>query len=191
MLTGWCGAATMTDVAIVRTIEDVKLICGIITADPARLESIRDSLTHKLGAIDIVSPVMPFDLTHYYDNEMGSPLWKQFVSFERAVQPDTLSSAKHITNDIEAEMAASSSSNCNRPVNLDPGYLEESKLVLASMKNFSHRTYQTNGVYCEVTLMYRHGKWCKLPWTFPDYASGRYDDFLTQVRTVLRQNKTR
>ena len=77
-----------------------------------------------------------------------------------------------------------------RPINLDPGYIESSKLVLASMKNFSHRICLADGVYAEITLMYRNGKWRHLEWTFPDFASGRYDRFLSEVRDRLARGKT-
>ncbi|MCP4534749.1 MAG: DUF4416 family protein, partial [Delftia sp.] len=73
----------------------------------------------------------------------------------------------------------------DRPINLDVGYVEPSKLVLASMKNFSHRIYLRDGVYAEVTLMFRKGLWEPLGWTFPDYRSGRYDAFLTAARDSL------
>ena len=54
------------------------------------------------------------------------------------------------------------------------------------MKDFAHRMYLGRGVYAEVTLFYRHGEWLKTEWTFPDYASGRYDAFLTAARSCLR-----
>ena len=68
-------------------------------------------------------------------------------------------------------------------------YITESKLVLASMKDFSHRIYLANGVYAEITLQYHHGCWEPLPWTFPDYGSGRYDAFLTAARKRLREQQ--
>ena len=74
-----------------------------------------------------------------------------------------------------------------RPINLDPGYVDSPKLVLASMKNFAHRVYLGSGVYAEVTLLHRRGRWTPLEWTFPDYASGRYWPFLDQVRRRLRE----
>lgn len=79
----------------------------------------------------------------------------------------------------------------SRPINLDVGYVDESKLILASMKNFSHRIYLSQGVYAELTLMYHKGRWDALGWTFPDYASGRYHNFLTQARDRLRQHLVR
>ena len=65
--------------------------------------------------------------------------------------------------------------------------MDSSKLVLASMKDFSHRIYLGRGVFAEVTLMFHKGAWEVLPWTFPDYASGRYDPFLTAARRHLRE----
>ena len=72
-------------------------------------------------------------------------------------------------------------------MNLDPGYVTVSKLVLASAKDFAHRIYLADGIYSEVTLTYVHGVWRSHPYTFPDYASGRYDGFLTAARESLRR----
>jgi hypothetical protein len=72
-----------------------------------------------------------------------------------------------------------------RPVNLDPGFIEPSKLVLASTKNFSHRIYIGNKMFAEVTLMYEKGSWRHFEFTFPDYRQSNYQDFLSKVRTRL------
>jgi len=64
--------------------------------------------------------------------------------------------------------------------------VEPAKLVLASMKHFAHRIYLGRGVYAEVTLLWSRGRWRPLEWTFPDYASGRYDAFLSAARDALR-----
>ncbi|OHC05433.1 MAG: hypothetical protein A2Z57_07205 [Planctomycetes bacterium RIFCSPHIGHO2_12_39_6] len=71
-----------------------------------------------------------------------------------------------------------------RPVNIDPGYINESRLILASTKDFSHRIYLKEGIYAEVTLNYRHGKYETFPWTFPDYKSQDYQNFFLQVREL-------
>jgi hypothetical protein len=181
---------------------DVRLICGMISADAALFDQAAEALAQTFSQIDLRSEIMVFDFTHYYDAQMGSPLWRQFVSFSRPVQPDILASAKVATNRIEAEFTArlagippqpgaavpQNGTRPARPINLDVGYLDESKLILASMKNFSHRIYLGMGVYAELTLMYHKGRWDSLGWTFPDYASGRYHPFLTQVRSRLRQH---
>jgi hypothetical protein len=160
--------------------QPVKFICGMIAGDTALLDRAQLALGELLGAADLLSPIYPFDTTDYYEPEMGPGLLRQFVTFDLPASPERLAEIKVATNAIEAAFAADS--NLTRPVNLDPGYLTRAKLVLASMKNFAHRIYLRDGVYAEVTLIYKHGHWEAAPWTFPDYASGLYDDFLNQAR---------
>ena len=164
----------------------VKLICGMISAEQLVLDEVADALAAGFGPIDLTSEPVPFDFTHYYDESMGRPLWRQFVSFAGLIPAEAIIDAKVRTNAIEAEFAARPSSVVRRPINLDPGYIEASKLVLASMKDFSHRIYLGRGVYAEVTLMHRKRRWEPLAWTFPDFASGRYDAFLTEAQDLLR-----
>jgi len=166
----------------------IKLICGMISAEAGVFDAATSALSEAFGPVDLSSEVMDFDFTHYYDAEMGSPLLRQFVGFAGPHFPDILADAKCRTNAIEERFAADrrpAGGGPARPINLDIGYIESSKLVLASMKNFSHRIYLRDGVYAEITLMYRHGVWEPLPWTFPDYRSGRYDTFLTAARGTL------
>ena len=167
----------------------VKLICGMIAARRELFDEAAARLTEAFGPLDLVSEIMSFDLTDYYEREMGSPLYRRFVSFSRPADPGDIVEAKLKTNEIEA-LLARRGAPCDvaqppRPVNLDPGYVAPSKLVLASMKDFSHRIYLARGVYAEITLMYRKGRWQPLAWTFPDYASGRYDAFLTEARSRI------
>ena len=164
----------------------------MISSQPALLEEAREPLSRLWGPMDIVSEVMPFDFTHYYDGQMGSPLHRQFVAFGPLAAADALAAVKQRTNELENFFAAryAGEGRPPRPINLDPGYIEKSKLVLASMKNFSHRIYVGGGVFAEVTLMYHKGRWDSLPWTFPDYASGRYHAFLTQARDRLWRQLT-
>lgn len=165
----------------------VKFICGMIASDVSLFDAAAGPLTTELGPIDIASDVMPFDLTDYYAQQMGAPLYRKLVAFETLASPERLVAVKCRTNAIEADFAAASPPDRPpRPINIDPGYVAPTKLVLASMKDFAHRIYLGRGVYAEVTLFYRHGKWLDTEWTFPDYASGRYDAFLTAARSCLR-----
>jgi len=163
----------------------VKLICGLISARAEWLAAAMGRLTEAFGPVDLVSDVMDFDFTDYYDEQMGSPLLRQFVSFAELISPDVLAEAKVCTNGIEAAFAELHPDAPARPVNLDPGYVAPAKLVLGSMKDFAHRVYLGLGVYGEVTLQYHEGRWDGLPWTFPDFASPRYHDFLTEARSRL------
>lgn len=163
----------------------VKLICGMIAADRSLLPRATAAMAETFGAVDIVSEVMDFDLTDYYAAEMGRPLFRQFAAFGPLASPDCLAAAKCRTNAIEADFAARRAAGPPRPINLDVGYVCLSRLILASMKDFAHRIYLADGVYAELTLQYRDGRWQGLEWTFPDYTSGRYDAFLTDVRDRL------
>ena len=165
----------------------VKLVCGVISADEALLSQADGPLLAALGQVDLASDVFDFDFTDYYDEQMGRPLYRRLVSFSELIDPDVLADAKLRTNAIEAEITAARPGGPARAINLDPGYVAPSKLVLASMKDFSHRIYLRGGVYAEITLMVRKGRWESLDWTFPDFASGRYDGFLTTVRERLRE----
>ena len=109
---------------------------------------------------------------------MGDGLKKQFFSFEKPVMPDQLADIKNSTNEIESGYSV----NGKRTVNLDPGYLEESKMILASTKNFSHRIYLKDGIWAELTLSYANGKFVTHPWTYPDYQTELAYDFLSKVR---------
>ena len=82
-------------------------------------------------------------------------------------------------------MAADTS--VTRPVNLDPGYIEHAKVILASTKNFYHRMYLARGIFGEVTMHFRDGAYEFFPWTYPDYKSAEYQRFFLELRDIYRQ----
>jgi len=174
--------------AEVRETPIVKLICGMISTRVELFEEAQKCLEKAYGPIDVESDVMDFDHTHYYDEQMGTPLLRKFIAFDKPATPKVLPEMKLLTNSLECDFASKAGPTPARPINLDPGYIELSKLVLASMKNFSHRIYLDRGVFGEITLFYRQGNWEALPWTFPDYASGQYHPFLTNARNRLREH---
>jgi hypothetical protein len=94
-----------------------------------------------------------------------------------------LAAIKRQTNDLEA----GSSVEDRRQVNIDPGYVSLSKLVLATTKNHAHRIYLSDGIYAEVTLHYRDGAFRGYPWTYPDYASSEYCALFQKVRDLYRR----
>jgi len=143
------------------------------------IADIDSRLTARFGAIDHKSREFDFIFTDYYAAEMGGDLKKRFYSFEKLILPGRLSDLKHATIEIEREFSVGG----NRTVNLDPGYLEESKLVLASTKNFSHRIYLRDDIWAEVTMRFARGKFLKHEWTYPDWSQDLAIDFLTKVRS--------
>lgn len=176
----------------IQDVQPVKLIVGILACDEAAATACHAPLETAYGPADLVSEIYPFDLTAYYKEEAGPSMVRQFLSFEDLIDPGRLAQIKHQTNRMEQEIAAQLATPWPRPANLDPGYIEPSKLVLASTKNFAHRIYIGQQMYAEVTMTYNKGRWEVFPFTFPDYKSGRYNDFLNQVRDrTVRQLRER
>ena len=168
---------------IIRKILPVKLICAFLFKDEKNADKIQKVMENQYGPIDFKSNSFPFAFSDYYKPEMGPLLFKQFVSFANLLDPCQLSLIKVITNDIEDAEAQQQ----KRLINIDPGYLELSKLVLASTKNFSHRVYIGNGIYGDIQLVWRHGKFQENPWTYPDYKQPLAHNFFTQVRNDLHK----
>ncbi|PYU96170.1 MAG: DUF4416 domain-containing protein [Acidobacteria bacterium] len=166
----------------------VKFFTGILTSIPELVPALHERLADTLGPIDLSSDSFPFDATDYYDKEMGKPITRHFLSFSDLRPASRLAETKVCTNRIEEEFDARYR-QVARPVNLDPGYIEDAKLVLASTKNFYHRILLGDGIYAEVTLHYENGQWQPFPWTYPDFRSGRYDDFLMLLRNTYRAQR--
>ena len=169
----------------VRSFNSVKLFVGVLASDRKLIEQVRDRLTALYGTIDHESLVIPFDFTDYYAAEMGELVDRVFFSFERLIDGDQLAHIKSQTNDIEDEMKPLLQT-VSRPVNLDPGYLENAKVILASTKNFYHRIYLGNGIFAEVTMHFRNNTFQFFPWTYPDYQSKDYQEFFLRVRHIYR-----
>lgn len=166
----------------IQDILPVKLVVGVLACDEAALRESHGPLAAAYGPADLVSEVYPFDMTDYYADQTGAHILRQFLAFENLIDPGRLAAIKHETNRMEQNLAKQLKMPLPRPVNLDPGFVEPSKLVLASTKNFAHRIYIGGGMYAEVTMTYNKGRWETFAFTFPDYKSGRYDAFFTAVR---------
>ena len=168
--------------------QPVLLIVGMLSQDPALFDRADEALTTDYGPLACASDLLDFSETHYYDAEMGHPLYRKFLAFAHAINPGQLPAIKHHTNRLEQDLAAANLDlppAVPRPINLDPGYIEPSKLVLATTKNYAHRIYIGDRIYAEITLLFRHGRWQPGLFTYSDYASGRYDNFLNAARQHL------
>jgi hypothetical protein len=160
----------------------VSLLIAVVSRYPEALEWARDRAEQQHGTVSLASPAFDFTETDYYAATMGSGLKKQFIAFERPIDPATLAAIKRQTNEWEAEYAALGRHTESRPLNLDPGYITAAKLVLASTKDHAHRIYLRDGIYAEVTLAYRHRRWQPMEWTYPDYRRDDYQQFFTKCR---------
>lgn len=123
------------------------------------------------------------DFTNYYVKEFGEALQKQFILFKNPVSVEKLYQSKIWSNEIE--LTIKEPENTIRYVNIDPGYLDAPKFVLYSSKDFSHRLYQGEGIFAEVTMLFKHGKFHKMAWTYNDYWAERNRSFLKKMRSEI------
>ena len=163
----------------------VLFILAVSSRYDAALEWARVRCAQDYGPVRWSSNPFDFTETDYYTATMGAGLKKQFLAFERLIDSSALASIKCETNKWEVEYAALRRHAEQRPLNLDPGYLTPAKLVLASTKDHAHRIYLRDGIFAEVTLVYRQRKWQSLEWTYPDYRRDDYQRFFTQCREWL------
>jgi hypothetical protein len=158
----------------------VKLILPMLSADAALLTRAARALEERYGPLDYIGPLLPFEYTLYYQDEFGAHLQRQFLACNKLIDPGELAEIKLWTNALEQAWSVEG----KRRINLDPGYLSEAKLVLATTKDFGHRVYIGQGIYAEVTLVYRNRDWRAWPWTYPDYASPPYLEVLRAIRAL-------
>ncbi len=163
----------------------VKYFAGVLVSDEKLLVKVRQFLKELVGEIILESRLIPFNFTHYYREEMGEKILRKFYLFENLEDPGKLATLKIRTNEIEKEFYGEM--GFKRPVNIDPGYIESSKVILASTKNFFHRIYIGNGIFAEVTIHWRKGKWNSFEWTYPDYRTPEYHEFFTEARKIYLQ----
>ena len=163
---------------------DVMLFSSIIYKEDAALSSALDMLEERFGPRSFTSDIMVFDYTSYYEKELGSPLVRVFVAFERLVPRDQLAGIKLSTNDLEAQLAYPDG---KRSVNIDPGLITLENVVLATTKPYSHRIYLGKGIWCEITLMYRRNSYSPMEWTYPDYESSDVIDIFNALRERLKR----
>jgi len=146
--------------------DPVKLIASLFSPEKGLLDRVVDELSGMFGMVDWISPECFFDRTRYYEKEMGWPLHRRFISFERLIRPEQLVSIKLRCNEVEKRYLHEG----KRRINVDPGYISPERLVLATGKNYVHRIYLSKGIYADLTLVFRKGYFEPLAWTYKDYS---------------------
>jgi hypothetical protein len=143
-----------------------KLFMSLIASEHDIFHQGLQDLCSIFGEADTISERFPFDFTEYYTREMGKPLFRHFITFERLISIPTLPDIKRATNHLEEKYATL---NGNRRINIDPGYICLEHVILATTKGYTHRPYLRDGIYADLTLIYRNKSFQSLEWTYPDY----------------------
>lgn len=172
--------------AVEKEFDGVNLFCGFIYKEEETYCLAKERLTAVFSPPDLESAVFDFDFTIYYNEEMGAPLYRRFVSFEELIDPGQLPDIKLLTNKIEGETAR----NGKRTVNLDPGYLSHANVIIATAKNHYHRVPLQKGIYAHIEyVIKKKNTLTPLEWTYPDFRSPGYMDFFKQMIPLFKKKQ--
>ncbi len=168
----------------IKTQPPVLLFAAITFNARVELQQVINRLEDAFGPVEHRSPIFDFDsFTDYYEPEMGTGLQKCFVSFQNLIQPEKLPEIKRLTNQMELEI----SGGTKRNVNIDPGYLNVSKMVLATTKDYTHRLYLGQGIFGDVHFIFQKKSFQVQPWTYPDYQQPFVITFFNDLRERYRE----
>lgn len=156
-----------------------KYFAALLSSDDQLLTSVESDLAAALGEVDMRSGVFAWTFSSFYAQEMGAGLLRRFVSFAALRSPGNLAAIKSQTQRIEDKHRHAAG---GRRINLDPGYLDAYKVVLASTKNAGQRIYLSEGIYAEATLLYHDAGFHGLEYTYLDYLLPQTLSFFAALR---------
>ncbi len=160
----------------------VKLFSGVIYRDNNDYIKVKDILEASFSEIDYESEEIPFTFTDYYNLEMGTPLFRRFISFNDKIDPEELSGIKIETNKIELDFTEEK----KRVVNIDPGFLSDANVIIATAKNHYHRVPLFGGIYAHIEYVIKHKNFHFLEWTYPDFKSEKYLEFFRKLKELFK-----
>ena len=163
---------------------EVMPLISIISSDDELRNEAEISLESYFGKAGLVSELFEFDLSDYYQDEMGAELTRRWYSYEVLKDASLLVEWKHVCVEIENSLLDTAG---NRRVNIDPGYLDHGKLVLASCKAAPDKIYMGNGVFAHICLQYKKGEFHGPEHSFADFIDGRFDEFFRSAKQLLKQ----
>lgn len=162
-------------------------VLGIITGDLNLVPIVLERISEQFGQVLTKSPVIDFNFTNYYEKELGRNLSRLWTSHTKYWRLSEIAALKTGTNQLEKEFFTTGGL---RRINLDPGIITLVNLILLTTKNYSHRIYLKDGIYAEVTLLFRNKSFEPLAWTYPDYRTETAINFFNEVRKrlLIKQN---
>lgn len=174
----------------IRTPLPAKLFIGMLSPEPDLFTQCAGIISSQYGPIDLETEIMTWSISDYYQEEMGNTIFRKFYFLTELIDQGTLSKVKNFTNQIEEQFSHPASSRKGRRINLDPGYVTEAKVVLASTKDFAHRIYIGENIYAEVTLRYSNKarSFAALEHTYFDFRMDAYISVFNQAREILRRD---
>lgn len=151
----------------------VQYFIGVLLTPNAPSEGVAKILEDAFGSFDLTSP-----LFQDYTPEKGEG-HRIFFSLKKLHPASRLARFKEDAMLLEQEFFMKKG---KRSVNLDPGYLDATKVVLASSKEGGHKIALTEKIYASLILDYTGETFRSFDWTPADFKSGKYFLFLNQMR---------
>ena len=164
-----------------------KITVALLSPLPEWEAALCAALEADFGPMDYRGPFPLFEGTDYYTAEMGAPLYRGWASFRGLGRPQDLPDWKWKARALEARWARDG----KRTRNLDVGYLDPDKLVLASCKRGPWKLYLGRGVWADMMLGYARGIFTPTAWAFADFRLGRYNKAMMTMREKLKGEMVR
>ena len=124
----------------IRPIPSVLLFFAAFSRFESLLDRAAKLIEEHFSPVALAGERFDFVETDYYEQEMGPRLRKQLFVCEHPIQPDELPTIKLRTNELEQECRKIGDYDVARPLNLDPGYLDQGKVVRALIHNRQNRS---------------------------------------------------
>lgn len=171
-------------VGVVRPQLRVSRICSIIAVDFEVLRQAAEMLQEEFGPKQYETHPISWNYSRQYRDEMGTSLKWMITSYQDLQWPEDIWRWKLVTNELEAEFAREDGT---RRANLDPGYTDGVKVILASTKNYANRIYIKEGIYADFTLAFNYEKQSYEGhyYTFPEYKSPYALKAFNDIRKIL------
>ena len=169
----------------IRKLSPVMLVMGVLAKNAESFFAVREQLRKIYGEEELVLEPFDFTFTNYYVEEIGERPIRAFIAYETLIARESIPGIKLHTNEMELEIARENGTPGLRPVNLDPGYMTLGQFFLVTTKDQRQRVYVRVGIFVEPKLYFEAGHFHAFDWTYRDYQSEKYIQYLEQVRSRL------
>ena len=157
-----------------------KLFMGVMYSQIEFYKKASELLEKQFGELELEGEEFDFSFTNYYEKEMGKGLKKKFVLFKNQIDREKLPDIKLWTIKLEEEFKR----NNKRQVNIDPGYITQNNVVVASTKELPHRVYLDKGIFADLQIILKKGAVITSNHTFADYEQEKR--FFLKAKNNLR-----
>lgn len=149
------------------------LFFALMYKDKDILEKTIGELKNNFGDVVSKSSEYDFNFTSYYEKEFGMNLKKMIAIFDKKINKIDLVEIKNKITEIEKRFSVGN----KRRINIDPGYVNNKEVVLASFKKKDFKEDLGNNVFAHKVLEFEDGNVNDFFHTFDDYKEKRIKDF--------------